>query len=320
MPISGSLNDGGDHFPINIEVCGSVLRWITLSDTSSRHTQIISDIIPVTESFSNILYNPYSILDSEEGVIQRLFPCEEISTIKGVLLEHFNEFQTQYIKSKFPPGSSIFECYFDNHRMRGFISLVSKSHIQMEFPLLEQSRLSCPDIEYLLQLLESSPIILKFRFSFSDNSCTASVQMPSILPCSKTIEFPPYNDNMTPRDYHSLVENILSMKLSQRRNFILEMRKIAAVLEFDAVDFSFVSVGVRMRSASMFSLCVADIRLSSTFPESLPLVSVHDLASGSSHPLASSLFSQINLQQDCDLLCKDVLLVICRQVFQQAFQ
>ena len=323
QPCGDLTKHENEYVPIRMEVCSHRLQWILIRDQTrfkSSAQAMIRDILPDTETFSNLEYNPYALLDSEATSLQQLLPCEDVSIIKDVLSKSLSDFQRKYIENKFPPPSKIHECYFNYHCTKGFQALVTKTHVHFEFPLLDLSRLCCPDIEYLVKILENSPIVIKFKFGIPEGASNASMHFPSVLITSKTVDFPSFNDKMGVRDYLSLVENILSMKLLQRRNFALEFRKIAAVLEFDAVDFSYVSFAVRMRSASMFSLCVVELRLPGSFPESLPLVSVHDMASETSYPLDSAVFSQINRQLGVEVLAKEMLRAICKQIFKQAFQ
>ena len=301
--------------PIRIEVCHHRLQWLLIRERSK-----IRDILPDANSFSNIAYNPYSLLDAEPGILLQLLDSEDVSGIKNMLARNIADFQHKYILGKFSSPSQIHECYIDYHNTKGFQALVTKSHVHIEFPLLDLSRLSCPDVEYLVKILEYDPVVIKFNFGISDGAGSASMHFPSILGTSRTVDFPSFSDNMSIRDYISLLENILSMRLSQRRNFVWEIRRIAALLEFDAVDFGYVSFALRMRNVSTFLLCIVELRLSGSFPESLPLVSVHDMASEISYPLATTVFSQVDRQQEGDVVARDMLSVIYKQIYKQSFR
>ena len=321
LPSDDTDNLDDEYIRVRLLVCGHSLQWVLIRDHSSNGALAkVRDVVPDTESFANLEYNPYSLLDSELTYDQQLFPCEDVSTMKKILLNDVIDFHRKYIELKFPSQSKIRDCYFEYHSSKGFQALVTKTHVHMEFPLLDSSRLSCPDIEYLLNILENNPIVMKFKFAISEGASTPSIHIPSILPTSKMVEYPSFNDKMSVRDYLSLVENILSMKLLQRRNFAFELRRITAVLEFDALDFSYISFAVRLRSASKFSLCVVELRLSGRFPESLPLVSVHDMASETSYPLESSVFAKVNRELGVETLAQELFQSIYKQIFKQAFQ
>jgi hypothetical protein len=189
----------------------------------------------------------------------------------------------------------------------------------LEFPLLDSSRLSCPDIEYIIDVMQDDPIYFSLKVNVADQSYSASIETPNRLPCSRLIEYPSIGKDANIGDYIQLVENILSSKLAGRRGFVFELRRLTAVVEFDAIDFSSVSIAVRIKRGNMFTLCIVDFRLTSGFPDAMPLVSLHDLQTSFSTPIENSVFSKVSRDQEPELVARDVLKIVCAQIVGQAF-
>ena len=78
---------------------------------------------------------------------------------------------------------------------------------------------------------------------------------------------------------------------NQRQLFIKELSCISVVLEFDAIDFSFVVIALRLRHELLCTVCTVEYRLPIGFPDNnaMPLMSVHDLQTGHSSVLDANV-------------------------------
>ena len=315
-----------DQVDVSIALCKKTLTWMLYIDTPLSSPPLVIDVIPVLETFSGIMYSPYEIMSSEE---MDTALKKGTTTIKGMcdlLLAHLMDYQRSYIREKLSYNHVLLNCLDEFGGSSDFSLLITSStNVLIQFPLLKKERLHCPDIEYLDDLLEDNPIMVCLNFgketnnsSSSSSSIKAQIDAPTSLPCTKALSFPSFGADMQVSDYTSMAENIISMNLSQRRTFVLEMLRISASIEFDALDFSFVAFTVRLKSASMFSVCVVEVRLSHAFPDTLPLASIHDLSTNFSAPIESHIFSRIS-QSEPALIAQDFFKVVCKQIHDQAF-
>lgn len=169
-------------------------------------------------------------------------------------------------------------------------------HVVVEFPLLEESRLTAPELEYLVQFMEASCPPIKISFTSSDLSMSNSFSTkPTLvfpknhLPNLRHITLPNWDPASTLYDFLPAVEQRIVETWGVRKKFVSELQRISAVVEFDPVDFSRVSVSLRLTRNKHFILCIVDLRLPVTFPSSPIIVLIHDALSGASYPLESSL-------------------------------
>merc|ERR1719487_1131854 len=114
---------------------------------------------------------------------------------------------------------------------------------------------------------------------------TPTVSFPSIMVASRLLPLPSYDTNDTPLDFNAQLCDTLIQNWRSRKDFVQAYQSFAAVLEYDAVDFAFLSYSVRVTHQKMYMVCVAEIRLAGGFPESEPLVMLHFLQQGHSVPL-----------------------------------
>ena len=94
------------------------------------------------------------------------------------------------------------------------------------------------------------------------------------------IKLPPVSADTLLGDYLEKVRMGFIQSLLDRKVFVEELSKISCISEFNPVDFSFVSILVRLRCNKLFTLFLVYIRIqSSKFPKFPPVVTIHDLVS-----------------------------------------
>jgi len=217
--------------------------------------------------------------------------------------------------------------------------------IGVEFPLLQALTLSRGDelaniyVDHIKATATSREPLLFCRllhFSSRGNIKTDDkLSIPtSLLTCSAQMEFDGVSVNgrhkgsATPTDDMSLFDrcnNIvrkMADKWSARKQFIEELSRIAAVLEFDALDFSFVVIAVRIKRGQLCTLCTVDYRLQSTFPETKPLMSIYDLQTGTSTVMDASnghKDSSYTPSAQSEKLAEECLSIAANFIVQHAF-
>lgn len=115
------------------------------------------------------------------------------------------------------------------------------------------------------------------------------------------------------------VEAAISFRWLHRKRFIEELHKLASVVEYDAVDFSFIAIAVRIQKGKLITVCSVEFKLTPSFPTVLPLIAIHDLQNTFSFPLESSSISH-DLSWSIERLTKEVFLAAYSTINQQAFE
>ena len=191
----------------------------------------------------------------------------------------------------------------------------------VEFPLLNKSRLSIPQLEYLLDVTESDPIMLgiSFTFSASNDSTTTdiSINFPRTMPCSKAMDIPRWNPDTMLFDYLPMLENRIFAGWFSRHSFVQELQRIAAVIEFDPIDFSFVSFVLRLKQNNLFTVCAVEIRLNS-FPSLAPLLALYDMQTTFTTPIKLSSVKYNNTWSP-ERSAREMFIVANSLIQEQAF-
>ena len=204
-------------------------------------------------------------------------------------------------------------------------------HLSVEFPLLQKNRLCVPELEYLIQFIsETCPTPIYVLLTSTDISLSNSfnskpgLQFPKEnLPNLRNIALPNWDSSSTLYDYLPAVEQRIADTWGLRKKFVSELQQLAAVVEFDPVDFSFVSIAMRLTRHKHFILSIVDLRISGNFPTSPILLMVHDLLSGTSYPLESkrtiSSTSFFSSSWTAERMAREYFLALCEEVETMAF-
>lgn len=210
----------------------------------------------------------------------------------------------------------------------------SAVHVVVEFPLLAEGRLHCAELEYLLHVVSSlrPPVDITLCLSSDDLALPSSFSTrPSLLLPRQHLHhlrhliLPSWDANSTLYDYLPALEESIALSWGHRKRFVSELQQIAAVVEFDPVDFSFVSLSLRLTRNKHFILSIVDLRIPAQFPSSPILLLIHDLLSGSSYPLenksaggisTATFFSQ---EWTPERMAREYFLQLCAEIESMAF-
>ena len=208
------------------------------------------------------------------------------------------------------------------------------SHVVMEFPLLDKSRLHVPELEYLAHVLQASRPSLHATVTLTSSHIAQSnsfFSKPSLhfsklpyLPNLRHVPLPSWDGSSTTLfDFLPAVEQSIADTWGRRKRFVSELQQIAAVVEFDPVDFSFVSLSLRLTRNKHFILSIVDLRIPALFPSAPILLQIHDLLSGSSYPLEnkSTLSNAAFLASEWtpERMAREYFLQLCAEIESMAF-
>jgi hypothetical protein len=202
--------------------------------------------------------------------------------------------------------------------------------VVVEFPLLDKSRLSVPELEYLVQFMTASCPPVTVMLSSSDLSLSSSFNTkPSLhfpkqhLPNLRHIHLPNWDSNSTLYDFLPAVEQTIADTWGTRKRFVTELQQISSVVEFDPVDFSYVSLSLRLTRNKHFILSIVDLRIPPHFPSAPILLLMHDLLSGASYPLenkntiSSSTF--FSAEWTGERMAREYFVCLCAEIEAMAF-
>lgn len=211
------------------------------------------------------------------------------------------------------------------------------------------------ELDYLIDMTKQDPILLSISivirnnlnvnthfsdFNSDDMSISfadVSVTFPSNMPCSQRLEslsdaskngqdgrdIPISIDgdenefniiNVIEREEKRLVNTWLKRKL-----FVEEIIGIATIIEYDPIDFSFISFAVRLKKGRLFSLCICECKFYNPLLL-LPLVSIHDFQNTFSFPL-DNLQEKIAYSSSMtpSQLANDLFVCVCKVISNQSF-
>jgi hypothetical protein len=290
----------GIAFVARLSFCNNVFLW----HIHFHSDKCQFDVTPVISSFDAVSYNPYEAINLAQ-LFDNIGGEQDIEfglkNIVKVLVGAFLEDQSG--KISIVPKSNRSEFIFgmlETIPDVSYLILKGGSQILVQFPLLHASRLTHTDMKYLIDATSCQPIeiVLDSSNVESEESFLTSPRLvfPPNLPCSRQILLPDWNRDTMLFDYISDVETKLWLSLKYRKCFTEELQKIAAVVTFDPLDYSFVSIALRLSKNKMAVVCTVDIRIPGNFPSSpLPLL-VHDLQQNCDYNLDSKLCDDKSLQ------------------------
>lgn len=177
------------------------------------------------------------------------------------------------------------------------------------------------DMTYLETVLDSAAIHVSLQISLGvQMKITPSVSFPAAMTASRLLSLPPYDSNDTPLDFNSQLRDTLIHSWRSRKTFVQAFQSFAAVLEYDAVDFAFLSYSVRVMHQKMYMICVVEVRLAVGFPESEPLVMLHFLQQSHSIPL-ENIYTRIKQAKSwgVDKIAKEVFCTVYKWIDESAF-
>lgn len=310
--------------PISAMICATICKM--KFDWSLSICDGILDVTPIISTFSNVDYDCYSASDQ----IINFQPDEkgtyDLKSVADILVNDFLLQQDMKIVAVTnQEGNNNIEFAIEILKNIKNITMIllrdENTKILCEFPLLSDAGYQNSNLDYLYDVTENNPIIISLELCNIRNSLnvTYKVIFPKIMPCSKNLEFPKTLNGNSSFDDTELIDLIPSIESkiinpwNDRKLFLEELQKLTSVLEFDAVDFSFVLIALRMKHNNMYTICTIEFRLSHLFPSQMPLVSLHDLQNSFSSPIETSSikitksFTPVRIARELLLLAGSVI-------------
>ena len=309
---------------INVIICRKKLEWFISIDGG------ILDVTPTQSSFLNINFNSYEVSDQILKLEPGLNGTYDLFAVADVLICEFLSQQKQNIAALTHNGNgnTLFTLeLLDAIPNVSQILLTDAESLKIicEFPLFSGNENQNPSYMYLYDTTIGDPIIISLLLTQTGNNFALDyrVMFPKTMPCSRNIEFPTRfngasNNDMSLIDFLPYVEGKILSSLSYRKSFLEELLRLTAVLEYDAIDFSFVLIAVRMKHNNMYTICTVEFRLTHSFPSTLPLLSLHDLQDAFSAPIDTSSLKP-NKSWSPERFARELLLLSCSVISHQAF-
>lgn len=330
---------------------------LTLHLTHTRGVEYIvtfNHVIDITPNLSTFQYfsiDPYKAVscligatdyedEIEQFTLSSALCCTRIVKITELLLSSIMEMQLKRINdlveilpalqfqisiTKDFPGVVILDCKDDS----------GHTLVLIEFPLFHSDCSTDHNAQHIHNVTKQNPIMFTRELTVSSVSGSVLnvndfIHCPENMHCSSHIDFSGFLESKTTgtrsgTDDFNLFDNIraverhLLAKISMRKSFTGELGTISALIEYDAIDYAFVVVAIRIKSQIKCTLCTAEFRLTSQFPDTMALVSVHDLTTNFSTPLDTSSLKYSGPVSP-KKLANDLLDLVTRFIHTQAFE
>ena len=330
VDIATKKNNGktGCLLSLNATICALICKM--RFEWSVSISEGILDVTPILSTFSHVNFNGYSVVDqflklqADNNGNYDLYALADL-LVNDLFLQQ--EREIAHVLSRESNEKILFA--IEILRVIEGISMISiideNPKISCEFPLLSNIGYQKPDVEYLFDVTEADPIMINVELSLVKNSLVViyKVIFPKLMLCSKNIEFPKKcNDNSSNEndiiDLIPFIESKILSSWNNRKIFLEELKKLTAVLEYDAVDFSFVIIALRMKYNNMYTICTVEFKLSCLFPSILPLTCLHDLQNAFSTPIDTSSIKTTKSVTP-DRIARELILLTSSVISQQAF-
>ena len=290
----------------------------------------ILDVTPKLNSFSNVNFNCYLVADQIFNIQPDQNGNFDLYTLADILIEDFFLQQEKHITHVLSEESNrkmdfAIEVLRINQDASMILIIDENPKILCEFPLLPNTGYQKPDLEYLYDVTEADPIMINVELVMMKGSLIVNykVTIPKLMICSKNIEFPTnYGANTSDEndiiDLIPFIETKILSAWNSRKMFLEELKKLTAVLEYDAIDFSFVLIALRMKYENMYTICTVEFKLSNSFPSVMPLTCLHDLQNPFSTPIDTSSIKYSKSSTPARL-ARELLMLSSSVISQQAF-
>ena len=160
--------------------------------------------------------------------------------------------------------------------------------VLIELPIIapegegQSSSSSSASMDYFLDVLgQDMPricIVLNvekenFEISFQNSSKLNNLE--------KFIDLPATTRETLLGDHLDNIRRQFQQKLLYRKEYVEELGKIACCPEFNAIDFSFVSLLIRLKYKKLFTMFLVNMKILPKFPMVPPVMTIYDLQSSS---------------------------------------
>lgn len=286
-------------YSVGVRMCSKTVTWeATLYGTNDISLSVDSfDVTPVLSTMQSISHAPYAVGDRildipTDGGAERLL----ISIAEALTMDFVSHQETLLNEVTVDSMRFLIDMLKDIPNAALLVEASDGHDIVVEFPLLDGSRVQDKRLEYLLDVLESSPIIVCISLSCKPGGVVTtnpSISFPAAMPCTRGIDVPRWEyESLTVFEYITKLENSVLANWETRYVFVQQLLLLGAVTEFDAVDFSYVSFILRVKQKNMFSMCSIEVKLGSSFPREPPMVSFFDVKTSLCTIVESSELSQ----------------------------
>lgn len=274
-------------FDIQISLCSKKLSWeisLYFSETTGSIPFVSDlDITPILESMEGIDYSPYAIAEKALSIATINCNVSDILTgVADVLVKDFLLHQDSLISAVQSEGLQfLIEMLKGIPNSALLVEEVGSKRLALEFPLLDSSRLQYERLDYLVDALALTPIVVHISLSCSSSGqviTNSSLVFPPSMSCCQDVETPQWDyESLTIFEYVSVLEKIVLDNWEVRYLFMRQLQKISAVVELDAIDFAYAAVVLRAKQNQMFSMCSIEIKLTASFPTEPPMITFFDM-------------------------------------------
>ena len=160
--------------------------------------------------------------------------------------------------------------------------------VLIEFPIITpqtdapSSSSSNTSLDYFVDLfgqdLPHICIVLKVEKENFEVTIRNSRKFSSL---EKLFELPPITRDTLLSDYLNNIRWQFQQNLLNRKEYVEELGKIACCPEFNAIDFSFASLLIRLKYNKLFTMFLVNIKILPKFPRVPPVITIYDLQSSS---------------------------------------
>jgi hypothetical protein len=295
---------------------------------------VAEDLIKITDAKKTSLTDLLTSREALRSLAEKLFgslrqsQLDLLSDVSGVAMHPSARFQIEMLKSS--PGALVVITESDH---------AAETVVRMEVPLFGDTEGYDADspARYLVGVTENASPVKIYRayylrkFDGAVLNTETEVMVPKTLSCTRQIDF--QSQTCTLDEQPDMEENGLTVdlidalrgierdileRLAQRKAFIEALATIAALVEFDAADFSCVVIAVRMKHEAMCTICSIHFRLPWTFPQAAPEVTVNDLQNGYATKVDTSALD-LETIQSAETFAFELHRLCCRFICRQAF-
>lgn len=309
---------------ISVTLCRRKFEWFVSINGG------ILDVTPISSCFTNVMFSPYEVTAEIVAMEPDINGSYDLNAVAGILTNDFLSQQERNVAALAIQHNS--KTVFTLELLRD-ISNVTKilwiendmKTIICDFPLLSGRDSLNPSATYLYDTTKDDPIYISLMLKVErpDSPLDYKVVFPRSMPCSRNLDFQNSFQGISSEDISIIdilphVENKVLTSIASRKLFLEELQRFTAILEYDAIDFAFILIALRMKYNNMYTICTVEIRLAHSFPMSIPLLSLHDLQNSFSAPVDTSSI-KLNKSWGPEKLARELLLLTSSVISQQAF-
>jgi hypothetical protein len=199
--------------------------------------------------------------------------------------------------------------------------------IVIEVPLISNTQKN-ESIEYLMDIVKDNPILLTITIQLHSSSKEISVIKTDVMIPSKTFKctsnlelsssFKDYKvHDFKIEDVSTYYEKKIVKQWLYRKRLTEELMKNSAVLEYDAIDFSYILLGIRLKRNNAFASCTVSFTFKEAMVMAVPKIVVHDILRSFEKELDTS--SILVVEQSPQNMANELLSFITRSICKQAF-